>query len=455
MRRSKGALIPAALLAGGLALPLAARPAVAADPVTLTIGALIDQTGASTSPHFRLAVELAQQQMNTALAQAGAPMRFAVVPGDTKSDPPRSAAEARRLITEQHAIGLVADSSGDTLAVNRLNYDPASGLPQVPITCFQCSSSFIHDPAATDADLLMQAAERDANHWLFRAFYDARFEAAVIVRIAAARLAPTGHATNMHLAVYYDGGHRSLAEAIQKVMPSLCPKCTVTTQAAGPVDQIAAGWPTALGSGAAAADIAVVAMLPAGATQAIQSYRRGGWKTPIISNNSFRRDYILRQVGAPAEGLEGSSVLLADKGPAGQAYLKAFQAANKERPEVTSSGAYDAAATLMLAAVVASDGARVPAKATPAAVREALTRINAPHGHAVRPTANDYAAAIRAVRAGGTIDYQGAYDPMNWDAMGNIYPQMVRWSVEHGRFVEHEVFDCTPALPLCPVHSGK
>jgi ABC-type branched-subunit amino acid transport system substrate-binding protein len=455
MSLTRAGLIGVALLAGGLALPPGARAAAAAEPATLAIGALVDQTGASTSPHFRLAVELAAQQMNAALQRLGAPMRFAVAAGDTKSDPARSATEARRLITEQHAIGLVADSSGDTLAVNRLNYDPASGLPQVPITCFQCSSSFIHDPQVTDTDPLMQAAERDGQHWLFRAFYDARFEAAVIVRIAMARLRPTGHADAMRMAVYYDGGHRSLAEQIQKVLPSLCAKCTVTTTAAGQVAEIAAGWPGVLGSGASAADIVVVAMLPAAATEAIQSYRKGGWKTPIVSNNSFRRDYILRQVGAPANGLEGSSVLLADKGAAGRDFLNAFQAAYRERAEVTSSGAYDSAATLMLAAVLASDGGRNPAKATPAAVREALTRINAPHGLAVRPATTDYAAAIRAIRAGRPVDYQGAYDPMNWDAVGNIYPQMVRWTVEQGRFVEHELYDCTNAKPLCPVVGGK
>ena len=38
---------------------------------TIRIGAVVDQTGGSTSPHYRAAIELAGRQMNEALAQAG------------------------------------------------------------------------------------------------------------------------------------------------------------------------------------------------------------------------------------------------------------------------------------------------------------------------------------------------------------------------------------------------
>ena len=72
-------------------------------------------------------------------------------------------------------------------------------------------------------------------------------------------------------------------------------------------------------------DIVIVAMLPEAAAEAIKIYRQGGHAIPILSNNSFRRNYILKQVGAAANGLEGSSVMLADKSRSGEAFLKAFQ----------------------------------------------------------------------------------------------------------------------------------
>ena len=51
-----------------------------------------------------------------------------------------------------------------------------------------------------------------------------------------------------------------------------------------------------------APDVVIVAMLPGNATEAILTYRQAGYTLPILSNNSFRRDYILRQVGAAANG---------------------------------------------------------------------------------------------------------------------------------------------------------
>ena len=96
-------------------------------------------------------------------------------------------------------------------------------------------------------------------------------------------------------------------------------------------------------------DVVIVAMLPEAASEAIKTYRQGGHAIPILSNNSFRRNYILKQVGAAANGLEGSSVALADKSGSGEAFVKTFRAATGQSPEMTSSGAYDATATLMLA----------------------------------------------------------------------------------------------------------
>ena len=111
------------------------------------IGAVVDQTGGSTSPHYRAAIELAGRQMNDALAQAGSNVRFDLVFGDSKSNPPFAQQEALRLINQHGVKALVGDSSGVIVALNRLNYDPASQAKgKVAITCFQCSSSFINDP---------------------------------------------------------------------------------------------------------------------------------------------------------------------------------------------------------------------------------------------------------------------------------------------------------------------
>ena len=129
-------------------------------------------------------------QMNAALDRNGSRVKFEVVFGDSKSNPAFAQSEALRLINQEQVKAFVADSSGVTIAINKLNYDPATSAKQkVPITCFQCSSSFINDANVTKSDPVTQAAERDVDNWLFRVFYVAKYEAAVLVQIALKKTA--------------------------------------------------------------------------------------------------------------------------------------------------------------------------------------------------------------------------------------------------------------------------
>ncbi|HEY7678211.1 MAG TPA: hypothetical protein VIG69_14145, partial [Candidatus Methylomirabilis sp.] len=108
-------------------------------------------------------------------------------------------------------------------------------------------------------------------------------------------------------------------------------------------------------------------------------------------------------------------------------------------------------ATLMLAAMVAAGDARRPHEVTPAAIREGLTKINNPAGQKIRPTVEDFASAIRVIRQGKPINYEGAYNSDDWDAVGDIFPPLVRWKVENQQFVEYELYRCDPEHPRCPV----
>ncbi len=437
------------------------QPAAAAERMIVRIGAVVDQTGGSTSPLYRAAVELAARQMNAALDRSGGQVRFELLFGDSKSNPSFAQSEALRLINQEQVKGLVTDSSGVTVAVNRLNYDPASPAKQkVPITCFQCSSSFINDANVTETDPVTQAAERDLDKWLFRVFYVAKYEAAVLVQIA---LNKTGGGKgngdgNFKIGIFADGGHRALATGIAATLPALYkdPSSTEIIYMSS-LDKLGADWGKVVdnvnemtGKTDGAPDIVIVAMLPEAAAEAIKTYRQGGYDIPILSNNSFRRNYILKQVGAAANGLEGSSVMQVDKSPSGQAFLKAFQAATGQSPEMTSAGAYDATATLMLAALVAAGDVKRPREVAPAQVRDGLTKINDKGGRKVRPTVEDFGAAIKALARGKPINYEGAYDSDDWDAAGDMFPPLVHWKVENGQFLEYELYRCSPQQPLCP-----
>ncbi len=442
------------MLAGTLAIPLATGAAAQPPNTTIRIGAVVDQTGGSTSPLYRAAIELAGKQMNEALQKNGSRLRFDIAFGDSKSNPPFAQGEALRLINEAGVKALVTDSSGVTVAVNRLNYDPASNAKgKVAITCFQCSSSFINDPNVTESDPQVQAAERDADKWLFRVFYVAKYEAAALIQIALKKVDKKDGA--VRIGIFADGGHRALATDIAKSLPSFRKgPSSVEVVYMTSLDKLGADWSKVVddkdetGKVVGVPDVVIVAMLPEAAAEAIKAYRAAGYKVPILSNNSFRRNYILKGLGATANGLEGVSVTQVDKGPSGKAFLAAFKAATGEAPEMTSSGAYDATVTLMLAALTAAGDGNKEVSASD--IRAGLEKINDPKGKKIRPTVADFAAAAKAAARGKPINYEGAYHAIDWDAAGDMFPPLVHWKVENAQFKEYELYRCTPKQPTCP-----
>ncbi len=431
-----------AMDAGSLALAAGANT----DKTVIRIGALLDQTGGSTTALYRAAVELGVHQVNEALAKSGSRLAFEIVYGDTKSRPPLAQSEAIRLINQEGVKALVSASSGETVAVNKLNYDTASPAnAKVPLTCFQCSSGFLNNPTTVESDPLTQAAERDLDNWLFRVFYIANYEAAVQVQIALQNKKGNGP---FKVGILADGGHRSLAAAVTDLLPKFSAGSSVEVTYVSILANLRADWEKVVNG---KPDLVILAMLPEGVTEGFKAYRQAGYTIPIQSNNSFRRNYILEQIGTMANGLEGSSVQLAANSESGRAFVSAFKSATGHQPEMTCSGAYDATVTLMLAAIEAAGNVQQPREVTPAAIREGLTKLSAPAATKIRPTIDDFALAVRLIGQGKPIFYDGAYISDGWDAAGDMFPPLVHWKVENGQFVEYELYDCNPQKPLCPV----
>ena len=433
--------------------------AVMQAPTVIKIGALDDP---GTTPKYGDAIRLAVSQMNEGLAAMHSKVQFAVAFGDDRGNNPAVArAETLRLLNDEHVVAMVSDSSGDTIQVNRLNYDPASPAPyKVPVVCYQCSNGFINDPSATDADPISQAALRDSDNWLRRIFYNANFEAKVIDQIILSKpnLGDRNGDGKLKLSIYADGGHVSLANALGPTLalytsqPTSIEIVLLSSPANMPAQwaQVVDGFNQSTQQADGEPDYVVMAMLPVNVTAAVQSYRAGGYTLPVISNNSFRRNYILPLVGPGANGLEGSSVALANSNLSGQLFIDAFTAAYGSGPEQTSSGAYDSVTTLMLAALVASNNVHHPSAVTPAGIRAALDTINNPQGVKVRPSALSFAIASVLVTAGLPMNYDGAYDGDDWNAAGDIFPPLVHWTVENNTFVEHESYLVRPGQSALP-----
>jgi ABC-type branched-subunit amino acid transport system substrate-binding protein len=429
----------------------------------IKLGALVDQTGASTSPHFTYAVQLAVEQMNQAVDSLliGGNYEFSAVFGDTQSTPATAKTLAIKLINEDKVLGLVSDSSGDSMQANRLNYDTAgTTIRKVPITCFQCSSAFFNDPTYSEADALNTAAFRDPNNWLFRVFYNAKYEALVMLRIALqhGNNGDTNGDGVFKIGIYDDAGHKSSAVAAVAALPTLRPGSfseviDFTTAAAIPTDlpKLVDNFNVNTNVTDGLPDTVLVAALPGNVTPVVQQYRAAGYTIPLQSVNAFRRDYILASVGSIAEGLEGSSIAAYDNSPSGTAFFNAFKAKFGAKPEVTASGAYDSMVTLMLATLVASHDKGGMNKVTPDAIRVGLTKINQDCGVKIKPTVADFKKAAQLIRLGLPINYEGAFDSIDWDAVGDMFPPLVHWKVEGGNFVEYERYNCSPSNPTCPV----
>jgi len=441
-----------ALLLTVVAFALPVRAESTHDRTVIKIGALLDQQQnvLSTSPLFTKAVELAVLQMNDALKHRGARVEFQVVFGDTKSVAANARTLALDMINNQQVVGLLTASSGETQGVNKYNYQDAALVNnvKVPIACFQCSSGFINDPNNTDPSFA------DPDKWLFRVFYNSNYEAAVLSQVIVNSGGDTNGDGTLKVGILHDGGHLALAQAIT---PALIGNFFTTGQVQVTLTNVAnfggdpaAAWPQVI---AGNPDVVVMAMLPAAAGNGLKAYRAAGYPLPILSNNSFRRDYILADptVGSVADGIEGSSVTLVDDSASGRAFVKAFQAYTGQKPELTCSGAYDGAMTLMLAALAAANDSHRPIEVTPGAVRDQLERINAPYGLKIRPRALDLSLATLLLRFGLPINYEGAYNSDDWNEAGDIFPPLVHWKVQGGQFVEQEYYACDPTQPLCPV----
>ena len=434
---------------------------------TIQIGALAALTGNGATLDHQKALVLAQDQMNQALQRAKSNIRFAVNVADSQGNATAATAAAMQLIGTTGVKAIVTDISGDTIPVNQFNYDPASLLPKVPITCYACSSSFINNPAATDANAVKQAAEIDADNWLYRVFFNAKYETMVQTQIALAK----GTAGDVNgdgkfkVTVYAqnDAFGQSVSASITSAVATLAtiPSSIETIYLPANSDpntynftadlakvtdnfnentQMTDGIPDAI----------VVAVLSAGATATVQNYHNAGYTIPLEASTAFRRDYILQSIGAAAEGVEGDSNYRYAQNDAGTAFATAFQASASHIPEQLASGAYDSAMVLMLASLIASHSLQNPDDLTPAQIRDAVPQISLTGAQRIIPSVDSLATAVSLIAAGTPIHYDGASGACDFNSVGDLFPPLVHWKVQNGQFMELEAYNCSDAQPLCP-----
>jgi hypothetical protein len=442
------------------------------DYPVIKIGALADRTGPSASTSYEQALELAERDMNAALERASIPIRFDTLVEDSRSAVDVARDGAVRLINDEEVKGLVADVSANTVAVNQLNYDSASPtLNKVPITCYACSSAFVNDPNVVEMDPVRQAAERDEENWLYRVFFNGKYEAAASVRIMLHKEngGDVNGDGNFKVTVYAGDDNfgqssaRSLTAAVDQLLGDQ-PHSVEVIYIPFTTDPTSYDWGADLERLVdernettdeidGKPDAIFLALLPLLASGIVSARSDLGYtEIPMQSVTAFRRNYILRAIGDKAVGLEGDSPRVVAQDESGETYTNAYLEEYRDVPEMLSAHVYDCAMTLMLGSLKAAIALADPAGVDPADVRDQMLSVTDTSGEEVRSTAAGLTRAVTLISEQGAINYAGASGVFPWDAVGDTFPELVHWVVVNDgtlRFNEEEAYRCSPEYPTC------
>jgi ABC-type branched-subunit amino acid transport system substrate-binding protein len=141
--------------------------------------------------------------------------------------------------------------------------------------------------------------------------------------------------------------------------------------------------------------------------------RSGKWNpAKTFMTEALRNTDVLSKIGDRVRGLRGTAASSAG-GPAGKSFAALWKARVRGAKPYTSfeGTAFDAANVAFLAAVRACSDA-------PARLKTRLRAVSGPPGTKV--TWRNLTQAVRLLRAGRDIDYEGAFSPVDFDRNGDI-----------------------------------
>jgi ABC-type branched-subunit amino acid transport system substrate-binding protein len=141
--------------------------------------------------------------------------------------------------------------------------------------------------------------------------------------------------------------------------------------------------------------------------------RTGKWDASrTFMTEALRNTTVLDAIGNPVAGLRGTAASSAG-GPAGASFAAYWKKTVKgAKPYTGFEGtALDAVNVAFLAALKSCSS-------SPAKIKANLIAVSGPKG--VKVTYLQMAKAIRLIRAGKDVDYEGAFSPVDFDAQGDI-----------------------------------
>jgi len=452
-----------------LTLAAACKPAADAPSSgkgsVIVLGQLIDRTGSIATPSWAEAIRLAVTHVNQALKQSGKSVRFEVAEANSGNAPDMARAGALQLVKQQNAKAIITDSSQDDIGVNMLNYDgDASHQLDVPIVCMACTSPAIDNPQAQDADSVKQAALRNSKGWNFRTNLSDAYQARMVVRmLVSSNKGDANGDGKFKLSIYASDdpyGH-GFSEAIKadaiKAHPGAIIEQVYHDVKANPAEY---DWASDVarvtdkrsnGKADVLPDAVVEITFPKFSVGFTKAYLASGTKVRLVHTHNFRAARVIETLKASVEGQEGTSQAVLGEGTSAKAFADDLQSATGQPPAFRDAAAYDAAVTLMLASLQAAERRHLtdPALVSGSEIRDSMRAINDAKGERVNAGSAGLARALELIAAGKPVDYQGASGPCDFDEHGDVVTQLARFTVQGGKFVDVDRFDCLKD-PSCP-----
>lgn len=443
------------------------------DTTPIHMGATFSKTGVSAvttwGDAFRLAAEDASDGLRLAGFPTGARLRFDTMVADTRNDVDITVARAQELVQQQGAKLIINGTSSDTVALSKLAYDDdAANDIDVPIVCVACSSPALHDPEAVHADAAVQAANRNAEGWVFGLAMSSLPQANVLWNILVDST-PAGSIpgdlngdgrvkiSTIALDDAFGVGFQEAMEAVVEAQsPGAIFEKTLHPRDADPDNY---DWGNAInlltdtltegstdGADIATPDVVMEFTFPQFSLALVKAYTSS---IRFMHTHSMRERTVVLSAEGRLEGQEGTSYLPSD-GISGQEFDAHFlDRIGISRQSQWDSAVYDGAFLFALATIKASKDLDDPTAVTGAMVRDAMRELNDPDGEPIRVGPQEFAKAVAAIVEGRPINYDGASGPCDFDDYGRAKNRISHWQVTQGQARDLAVYDCV-ADDSCP-----
>ncbi len=464
------------------------------DKKQIAVGTIRDLTGPVQQPSWEEALNMAFEHANKGLETAKLSYEFNQLAVDSTSNPTLATASGVDFVKNQGAKALIADTSGDDIALNRTHYDAdTSNDLNVPILCFSCVSPQINNPNPVNpTDEADKLTKQNPKRWNFRTVMHAFRQAGVLVRLGMAKKPGTCsnqvpgdvNCDGVHKITIYAGREAfgiGFSNAIRDQAKAADPNVVVEQVFHPPTTDATYNWSTDadllvdnrtrvqnLSTGAVESDTAdqypdVVydATFPVPSAGITNAYKNidASLRRPMLHTSGTPFRTTVSKLGDKSNGEEGTTQLFAD-GASGERFSNDFRAfATKyDGPGWSDAHAYDGAvmAFLGIAAAAKANNLTDWSEVTGEQARDAIQKLADPAGEKVSSGADEFARALGLIEQGKAINYEGASGPMDWSAettnegAQNVQNRLGRFVVENGRYVIKETYDCVKDA-ACPL----